>query len=130
MTREEKKRELKNYIFLDSYIEDLKDRYLQEFTKATKITSCNSGMPHASTNESKAERSAVKLLEVSERLRKAEERKTKIDKALEELKPRYRLCIYYLDIESMTISRLSRQIHRTYRDVIKLHNRALDEINL
>lgn len=130
MTREDKKRILRDYNGLIEYIADLKDKYEIEFAKATKVTSSGDGMPHAQSNESKAERSAVKLAELSERIAKAEKQKAIIDKAIKELKPRYSFIIKAIDIDGMSINRYSQKVRRSYRNCIDIHKKALDNLNL
>lgn len=84
MTNKERKRKielLKQYTDFEKSIQDLKDRYEELYTASTKITpsySETSGFG-GGFDGSKVENNCIKLLEISQKIDRAEERKRQID---------------------------------------------------
>lgn len=130
MTREEKKKILRGYNDILYSIDILTDEYTKAFTSATKITSASDGMPHATSNESKMEKNGAKLVEVRKKLERQIEKKLVIDRAIERLNPKQQRIIKKCDIGGMSLHRYSIEVKRTYRNIILLHNNALDKLTL
>lgn len=130
MNREEKKNELRKYNDILLNIDYLTDEYMRIFTQATKTASSSDGMPHGTNNESKTERNEAKLVEVRKKLERQIEKKLVIDRAIERLNPKQQRIIKKCDIGGMSLHRYSIEVKRTYRNIILLHNNALDKLTL
>lgn len=130
MNREEKKNELRKYNDILLNIDYLTDEYMRIFTQATKTASSSDGMPHATSNESKTEKNGARLVEIRKRLEKEIERKIVIDRAVEKLNAKQQRLIKKCDIGGMSLHRYSIEVKRTYRNIILLHNNALDKLTL
>lgn len=128
MTRNEKKQLLRGYIYLEDEIQSLKDQYEVLLTQATKITptmSDGSGS-HSLYAESKVEKNTIKLTEITNKIRRLEDRKTLVEKEIGRLKYHQRVIIEEVDINHTSIERVARSIHRNPNTVRNNRNNIID----
>ena len=122
---------LRNYSFIDLKIQGLLDQYNELFTTATHITpnyESEGGGTH--DNESRIEKQTIKLAELAAKIGKEKAKKVKIEKALKKLRPYRRFLITRIDIKGESVNRLARRTHKDPSSLAKVHNRALDELEI
>lgn len=135
MTNKERKRKielLKQYTDIEKSIQDLKDRYEELYTASTKITpsySETSGFG-GGFDGSKVENNCIKLLEISQKIDRAEERLREINTALMKLNYSQRKLVEYVAIECHTIGQATRFFGRTYSNTKVSFNTAITKMDI
>lgn len=132
MNRERKKSLLRSYNDVPIDIQALMDQYEEIYTSATHITANygNESGGSSHNNESKIEKRAIKLAELSVKIRKYKAKQGRIDKAVAKLKPYYQFLIREIDIKQKGVSRVAHETHRDVSSLAKTHNKALDALEL
>lgn len=135
MTNKERKRKielLKQYTDIEKSIQDLKDRYEELYTASTKITpsySETSGFG-GGFDGSKVENNCIKLLEISQKIDRVEERKRQIDQNIKSMSYIQRKVVQYVDIEHHSVYQFAKLHKSDYNNIKKIHNRAIDSMTI
>ena len=132
MKRNDKKKYLRDYIYIDSDIMALQDEYEILYTQATKMTPVQNeiGGGHATKMDSAVERNAVKLVEIQRKIEKLKDKKKRIEAEVAKLKPHQRYLITRVDLEHVPISRVARETHRAEATVRNNRNNIIDTMFL
>ena len=129
MTRQDKKRYLYGYYFLDDKIRRLKEEYETIFTQATKTTPSESdGSQHMGNADSKIEKYAVKLANISAKIDRVQNKKDCIERELKMLKPHQRYLIEQIDLKHIPVTKVAERINRSEKTIRNNRNRIIDKM--
>ncbi len=113
MTRQDKKRYLYSYYWIDETIKNLQDEYDTLFAQATKVTPTESdGSQHTGNTDSKVEKYAVKLAEIESKLAHAKHKKKRIETEVRRLKPHQRYLVEMVEFKHVPVWRVAKIIDR------------------
>lgn len=132
LTYNQKKSKLRHY---NSYLiarEEYKEKYMELYTEATKITPHinETGGGSGSFNNDKLSDQCAKLVEISNKIEWYDSQIKKMDKALNSLPFYHRKLIKIIDIDNVSVYRASRMLRRSYNSVKASHEKALENIKL
>ncbi len=135
MTNQEKKAFLLKYSKCNKKISLLiEELYLWE-TRATKITSVNTGMPKGSGTSDKISSSVARIIQIKEELQseidKLSDMTSKVYKAINSLNdPTLETLLMYRYIKGLSWEEIAVKMNYNSRWILRLHGKALTKINI
>lgn len=129
MTRQDKKKYLHSYYWLESDIKKLQEEYEVILTQATKTTPTESdGSQHSGFGESKIEKYAVKLSEIGNKIERLNNKKARIEKEVGKLKYHQRYLIEQIDLKHISVRRVAQITERSEKTIRNNRNRIIDKM--
>ena len=108
-------------------MQSLKDEYETVYTMATKVTpTMSDGSAHSGFSDSKVEKYASKMVELTEKIQKIERKKERIDSELGKLKPHQRCIVEAIDLQHTPISLFASKTGRNEATIRHNRNRIID----
>lgn len=135
MTNQEKKKWLLEYRRLEQNIERDMEELQRLESRAEKITSMVSDMPKGSQQGDSLQRSVEKICELkaslNQRIDAAVEKRKEIEAVIETLEDKtLQLLLRYRYIDGMTWEQIAVKMDYCWRQVVRLHGRALSKIKM
>ena len=137
MNFREKIRYLKQYLYCVDNLKSLLDEREKWFTIGTKVNSVSDGMPHSSANDSKVEKSSIKILELTQKIDAEVERLTalrdEIETAIESVPDlTQRTVLHMIYINGYSFAKVGDLLSKpkTERQVHNIRNAAIENMKI
>ena len=135
MDFKEKVNYLSRYKYYSVNLKNLLEEREKWFTIGTKVNSVSDGMPHSPSDESKVEKSSIKILEITEAINKEIERMTDARWEIGELinhiqNDRHRTVMSMRYISGYTFSHIADSLDISDRAVYQMHKRAINRLEI
>lgn len=123
------KEELLKYKYARKKVDEALEEYEKYKTRAEKMTTIISGMPHGTSNTNKVEDNAVEMADISKvyekRWLEAEKEKLEVEQKIEQVEEPYRTILHKRYVEELNFEKIADEMGYTYNSITHMHGDAL-----